>query len=349
MLPQEKSRVKKVLNRAFPLLMRLFFYFTKTVLIAVEDDKILGGVVVKKFKIDKKRTGGLICLIFTDPEEVGRGIGQRVAEAGIEKLEAMGATDIFAMVLGDNTSSSKLFSNRGFKILNPLSQFRSYGIRTLLLWFKTLHFFDVGHFMWTKSTTLKEVSNPNRFISFLWTLGLHFIAGFIAVWRWYGRVDLKMTLVFIISIGVLLSIRQGLSLLVPRLKGVDVVYRPWESGLSLNMIISGIFGGSVPSPGSFYPLRENWSYRDTVSFTGLMALIPSIAIVSITVALWILKVNYTVLSIPYYIGFTLSVVDISLPFFPLSSYNGRRIWDWNRIIWLITALPIIFIFIKGLL
>jgi hypothetical protein len=34
----------------------------------------------------------------------------------------------------------------------------------------------------------------------------------------------------------------------------------------------------------------------------------------------------------------LAVLDTVVAFFPLISYNGRRIWDWNRGIWALVSL-----------
>jgi hypothetical protein len=37
------------------------------------------------------------------------------------------------------------------------------------------------------------------------------------------------------------------------------------------------------------------------------------------------------------IGVVLSALDIIGAFFPLTCYNGRRLWDWNRWVWGVLA------------
>ncbi len=32
-----------------------------------------------------------------------------------------------------------------------------------------------------------------------------------------------------------------------------------------------------------------------------------------------------------------AVFDIARPFFPFVSFNGRRIWDWSRPVWIVLA------------
>jgi len=39
----------------------------------------------------------------------------------------------------------------------------------------------------------------------------------------------------------------------------------------------------------------------------------------------------------YYVGIPLIVVDVLAPFFPLACYNGRRLWDWSRPVWVVAA------------
>ena len=47
-----------------------------------------------------------------------------------------------------------------------------------------------------------------------------------------------------------------------------------------------------------------------------------------------------------FIGKPLALFDVALPFFPFSGFNGRRIWDWNKVVWVVMALgaAVIFLF-----
>ncbi|MGI6207779.1 MAG: GNAT family N-acetyltransferase, partial [Anaerolineae bacterium] len=38
-----------------------------------------------------------------------------------------------------------------------------------------------------------------------------------------------------------------------------------------------------------------------------------------------------------YIGAPMALFDVVTIFFPFASFNGRRIWDWNRPLWVLLA------------
>jgi len=40
-----------------------------------------------------------------------------------------------------------------------------------------------------------------------------------------------------------------------------------------------------------------------------------------------------VLATGFRAALVIAVVDTLIPFFPFVSFNGRRLWDWNRWIW----------------
>jgi hypothetical protein len=44
-------------------------------------------------------------------------------------------------------------------------------------------------------------------------------------------------------------------------------------------------------------------------------------------------------------GLTLAAVDVLLAFFPFASFNGRRIWDWNRAAWGMLAVAVAGLFV----
>jgi hypothetical protein len=87
------------------------------------------------------------------------GTGQKLIEAALHFFEDKECDEIMACVEGFNTSSSKLFSTRGFSILSPGQQFQRYGIRILPLWVRISHYIDIGHFLWVRPRT-KQPDNP---------------------------------------------------------------------------------------------------------------------------------------------------------------------------------------------
>jgi len=66
-----------------------------------------------------------------------------------------------------------------------------------------------------------------------------------------------------------------------------------------------------------------------VASTWILYLIPFYVSIPTVYAVWY---NYGLGT-----GAILSLLDTTLPFFPLEVYNGKRIWNLNKIIWLILA------------
>ncbi|MBN2046904.1 MAG: GNAT family N-acetyltransferase, partial [Anaerolineaceae bacterium] len=135
MIEREEYRAaKRVAARAFSPLHYFFISMSPDTLIAVEDGEILGGIVMKKSRISRAWSVGVIDWVFVHPDQQGRGIGQQLADAGIQLLREKGCEEIYAIVEGYNTSSQKLWSNRGFSVLSPFEQLRRFGLRFLMVW-----------------------------------------------------------------------------------------------------------------------------------------------------------------------------------------------------------------------
>lgn len=347
MKPEEKREVKSVMKSAFPFLLRLFFYFTRDIIVLEIGGKIVGAAVLKIFSYTKNKKSGLIAFIFSSPEYQGKGVGQKLVEGGINYLEDAGCSDIYAMVEGDNTSSSKLFSNRGFNLLTPFEQLRLYGLKIFHVWFYTYHMFDIGCFMWVKND--KELLNKK---SFQWvaSLILHIFIYFIALKRRSFILSYDTFIAVGFSFLFIFGLRMLIMFTVAKLQGLKVQYRMWESGIFLNFIISTLFGGFVFAPGTLYPVEKNWSYRDYKKKLGIIALVSSIVLISVSAILALaLKYDFFPELLPYIsmaktIAFGLVLYDVAFPVFPFSSYNGGRIWNWNKFIWAGLFIPIVIIF-----
>ncbi len=343
MKPDEKKVVTSIMKRAFPFLMRLFFSFTKHNLVATINGKIVGGVILKIFSISKESKSGLIAWIFTDPQYQGVGVGRRLSSSGIEFLEQSGCSEIFAMVEGFNTSSSKQFANRGFRKVTPFEQFALYGPKLFKLWFHQFHIFDVGHFVWVK--TDRSIT-PRRSFQWITTLILQALLLAAAFFRIHGTLSLSYLLNAFLAVSLFYVVRSVTMLSVAKIKKLDVTYGMWESGMVLNTMVSLLFGGFVPAPGSFYPVKENWSYREVQSTLGTMAFVASLFHILLLYACHYFlttelspQIN-TMVNQGFQIGLTIAIVDILLPFFPFTSYNGRRVLEWNKGLWAVIALPV---------
>jgi hypothetical protein len=46
-------------------------------------------------------------------------------------------------------------------------------------------------------------------------------------------------------------------------------------------------------------------------------------------------------------GLMLAVFDVLLPFSPFGSFDGRRVWDWNRAAWGVLAVAVLGLLLAG--
>ncbi|HML48535.1 MAG TPA: GNAT family N-acetyltransferase, partial [Clostridia bacterium] len=317
-----------------------FLSWTPHVLVAKQGGKPVGAALLKTYPLPDGRKGGFIAWIFTDPDARGLGAGQRLVEASLDSLQSMGCAEIAACVEGHNTSSSKLFSTRGFSILSPGNQFKRYGLRILPTWFHMFHFMDIGHFVWASPGP----SAPDRPALQWWgTLLLNSLITLLAVFRGGSVSPLSFAMVPLLYL-LLLGARQLAMKGAAAAQGLAVRYRTWESGLLLSFGIALVLGGLFPIPGSIYPTSDSWSYRTLrpkLGKTALAGILPTLLIAASSWAL-IRFADLPQALLPWigyakFISANLAFFDILLPFFPFASFNGRRLWDWNRLLWAVPA------------
>ena len=151
MCSDEKKEVRSLLRRCFPITEWWPFRFTDNTLVAQHDGKIVGTAVLRFFSLPKKRKGAFVEYIFTAPEVRGMGFGQKLVEAALKYCEEKGCDEIMTQIKGDNTSSSKSFSTRGFTVLSPGQQLRRYGLGIILVWLKTMHILAKGQLLWVRT------------------------------------------------------------------------------------------------------------------------------------------------------------------------------------------------------
>jgi GNAT superfamily N-acetyltransferase len=344
------------MRRAFSPIQQAFFSWKGHVLVAEREGTLLGGAVLDTFPLAGDRKGGIVLWIFTDPDARGLGAGQALAEGAIAFFENEGCTDMFACVEGHNTSSSKLFATRGFGILSPGAQFRRYGLGTFPMWYHTFHFIDVGHFLWTRP----PAERPDSPMLQWWgVLLMNAVLVWLALWRQHNFQAFQPLYWLIVPLVLLVffGARSLAMLAAARAQGLRLRYRAWESGFPLGLVIALTMGGLYPNPGGFYPITDRWRYRTWLPQLGPVALAGIAPTLLLTWGLWAVgklgDLGYRlgpetfggqVLHIALIVGVTLSVLDVAMPFFPLASFNGRRLWDWKPWLWGLCTLVTIALF-----
>jgi len=347
---EEKKVVHNIMSRSFPLVLRLFFSFSPHVLVAEQNGQLLGATVLKLIPLPGNRKGGHIYWVFTAPEARGIGTGQKLIEAALQFFKDKGCDEIMTCVEGFNTSSSKLFSTRGFSILSPGQQFRRYGFRILPLWVMIFHFIDLGHFLWARPGS-EQPDNPA--LQWWCNVLMNALVFLLALWRVTGFRDANLTT--FIAVPLICVFLFGVRELAMRLTasgyGLSVRYRAWESGFLINFVIALAFGGWYPVSGSVYPTKNEWRYRELIPKLGPIAFAGALSVLLFVWGAWAL-LHFSVLppeiktwiNITMVIGKSFVLFNIAFIFFPFVSFDGRRIWDWNRVVWGVLAAAAVVVF-----
>jgi GNAT superfamily N-acetyltransferase len=344
MQPGEEKSILGIMRRAFPFFIQLTFSSAmirsaKQVLVVCVDGDIKGGTLLKTYDLPGDVKGGVVDWIFTDPSGRGLGLGARLMDASFDWFDQVGCDQIFAIVEGFNTNSSNLFARRGLSILTFKEQFQRFGFPGILkVWLKTFHFFDLGHFLWGKPPQATDDSPSVQLAS---ALLLNLIIAFLAVFRTsIADPDWGTLTILPLWVLILLGLRNSLMLLVAKIQTLPLRYRLWETGFVISFILMLIGGVFVPIPGSYYSKEKVWNYNRIKPQLGKIALAGSLPALLISLSLFFLgrflplsTILENVLATGFRAAFVIAVVDTLIPFFPFVSFNGRRLWDWNRWIW----------------
>src|SRR5215211_1012193 len=356
----DEEAVKALAGRAFSPLASLSFPRSPDALIAERGGELLGAVVLRTFRLpgsgrDEDCRGGVMLWLMTDPRARGLGAGGRLVEAALRSFEERGCQEVFACVEGYNSSSGNLFAARGFTILSLGEQLRRYGfLGTLLLWLRTSRLGgDVGHFLWARPGQLKPESPALQ-----WWVGAlaNALVLLLVGWRGNWLEDFApATLVGAVVIVVtLLGLREGTMRLVAWLRGLPVRHRAWESAFPLSLGVALALGVFLPAPGSVYPRQGTWHYRDLLPKLGPMAFAGASAVLVFAWTVWVLArfggLSPGVaqgLSTAHRASLMLAAFDVLLPFSPLISFDGRRVWDWNQAAWGVLAVAALGLLLVG--
>jgi ribosomal protein S18 acetylase RimI-like enzyme len=344
MVAEDKPAATRSMRRAFSPIEQLFFSWSQDVLLAERHGEIVGGIVLKVFALPKGGKAGLISWLWTDPAVRGLGGGQRLVETALALFEARGCDEVMACVEGYNPSSSKQFATRGFSILSMGEQWRRYGPRFLEVWYRAFHLVDIGHFLWVRpgaqqpdSPTLQWIGTGLANMLVLLLVAWRVASGGPVLPLW-GRLAAIWLLFF--------ALRTAAMALAAHLQGKAMRYRAWESGFPLALLLAALFRGFFPLPGSLYPAadQESWRYREWLPALGRMALAGIAPTVALSWLIWAAR-RFGWGGAPWapwthaapLIAAPLCVIEVLFAFFPLACFNGRRLWDWSRSLWLAVA------------
>lgn len=350
MKKEEKKALKELMKKSFPFLARFFFTISPHTFVAVQEKRLLGGIVLTLFPTTRGR-GGLVSWIFTHPKAQRMGIGQSLLDEALVFFQQEGVNQIFACIEGYNSRSQNLFKSRGFSRLSFKEQIKAFGFQTPLIWYYCQHLMDIGHFLWVKDgiSCQEERKGPGGWLG---TLFMNSLILILALWR-RGNLESPHLYLAPLSFFLFLSVRDGAMFLAGRRFQLPLQFHSWESGFCLTGGLALLLGGFFPVPGSRYPQEKKWRYQENRLALGYMGIAGSLALILTTIILGLVS-RSTLLPLPVqgalsfllFVGQWFSIMDTLPAFFPLSSFNGRRVWDINRYLWgLLVLLAVLSLFL----
>jgi GNAT superfamily N-acetyltransferase len=306
--------------------------------VATLDGRIVGAVVASAFRIDARRRGGVVKWVFTLPEARGHGVASALVDRALAWFEEQGVTDAFAIIEGHNAGSSNRFARHGFELLGFDAQVRRYGIGLARVWWHASHVADVGHFLWARSGgAAASAPAPGPGLgAFAIGLVLHALVVLLMLARLGDLGDAAAIGRVLFGLAAVLVVRTAAQALAGRAAGLELRYRPWETGLLLAAGIAAAFGGPMVAPGGLYPRARTWSPRALAPALARVAFAGAGAVLVLGWAAWFAT------GVPALAGIAgpvlayacvLLLLDVLLPFFPMTAYAGRRMLEASRWGW----------------
>ncbi|MBD3167451.1 GNAT family N-acetyltransferase [bacterium] len=351
MEPEEKKAINRMVWKNLSFFEALLFYLSRETLVAVHDDEIVGVVTFKVFKLSKNRTIGLMAWAATAKSVRGSGVGRALYDKARARLLERGADDIVGCVEGLNIPSWRLLSTENFSWLGFTRQIRRYGLfGTFKLWIKIFHLPDIGHFLWVgradgEPLPERHRENGSELLAWIGNLFAMLVLATGGLWRMMGDVPKpSVILVTLLCYLLLFGAREAGMRLVAAVKKIPVRFRAWESGYVLAGVMATAFGTIIPLPGNVYPKDMASVRRETLwSTLGPIALGGITAVLVVMGVSWWLRDVLTgmpgsVAKYTFIFGSFVYLIDVALPFFPFTPYNGRRLLAWHKAVWGIAAL-----------
>lgn len=365
----EKKEFNSVMRRCFGWFASLFFDHGDMAYVYEHEGAILGGITISAFRIDSSKRGGVVKWVFTAPEARGHGAASRLIDRAMEWFAEQGCTHVFACVEGYNTASSNRFAGLGFRIFAFAEQLRSFGARLPLVWLKIFHVVDIGHFLWTRvqgepvadagaSDAATRGAQPAGLSSqvgaFAGTVLLHTVFMYLLLLRSGATAAPAAEQLWVIpaipaALVLLFGLRFGAMWVAAAATRLRLRYRAWETGMLIAALVPLIFGGLFFAPGGLYPDQTTYRYKELLRKLGPVALSGSALTLALGWAFWAARAPgadlgaLTAVANTAAAGLMLNYIrvflifDVLLPFFPMASFNGRRVLDWNRYLWGILA------------
>jgi hypothetical protein len=225
------------------------------------------------------------------------------------------------------------------------------------VWGPANHGADVGPVLWArtrddpKEGVADEATAPWGAGGLLTTLGLHVVFGVVMLARLGVAITVADVAQVAVAAAAVVGVRTAAMALVGRAQGLRLRYRPWETGLLLAGGIAAVFGGPFVAPGVLVPRSRTWSPRALAPALARMAFAGPAAVLALAWLAWwadAAGVAAAVASPILFYARILLLVDVLLPFFPLTAFAGRRVLEASRLAWAALAVATVGLWVASL-
>lgn len=323
MQPHEANMLYEIAKQSFSPLEAMGASKPKQAIVAMAGDAVAGAVFMKEFTAKDGTKTGYLDLGFVVQEHRGKGIGNRLYGAAIDRLTESGCTTLSAMVKDDNVASFGLLQRRGFMTCGFLEFLSIFGLQLgLTIWLRTMFCIACGMQFWTNHQTKPKQCIPEMILF----VGLNTL--FVALRQcldvlaggvfWPGALlSSVFVLCFVIITGYLGTL----------LSKEKWHFRMPRGGLLLSFAIA-LMGSFFPLLGRWYPAKLELSEKQkrdlgvesVVSWVSLLLLIIVSSLLGASHAFWM----YTARSVFVLLLFRM------VPIYPFEHMGGKRVLDWNR-------------------
>jgi len=339
--PDEDKAVWKI-AKTLSILERYYFYYLayrphKADALVAVDGKTIVGCVVPLIDTHAGEKVGMVGGIFVDRNAQGKGVGKALVDAAMSHFQKEGCKTLYYIVDRFNSSSWNMALHRGFDLFEFSEQLKLFGWKTISLWWVNGYFWEAGTFLLRKpgkeSRITREAGAGWHFL--LAWLGFSFVlwvVGILPEAHWLNSALFALGVA-----GVSIFAHELSHKLVARFFGLKTVFKIWESGLVFSAVLA-LLGVLVPFYGSTFIRQKDWPYNKDIKTMGLIyATGPTVnmilAFCSLALVYWA-NTEWLAALGAVGVGANSALVFFNLiPIFPFASFDGRKIFLWNKMVW----------------
>ncbi len=332
---EQIGEAKTLMGRCFDAKYASIFYLhPQSTLVATYDNKVVAGINLDIYRVNKQVQMGYIGWLYTDDAHRGNGLAGKLLACAITFLRESGCTSLSACVEGDNVASFKQLAEQGFSIIGLWQQLKLFKGGTAKVYHHASRFFDMGYFLWHKSLaeeSIPEASSGSK--ALLTTLLGNTLLFFFCLKGWnllnlvglhpldiaYTSLSLGQQILLLASPGLFLLARTA-AMTLPVLRDNrerEMVYRGWDTAWILAILLTFTVGFPFPVPGNLYIKGNDWKLEKEKTLLARMAIAAQAAI--LLVALFVPR------GLALLFALALLALDGAFFFYPFCGFNASRI------------------------